>query len=452
MLSPSRCKIDYVSISFAPTLLRRLTELAKMRAVLKSPLNAIDWRVEARQLAAYLEPLLQPDEFVLDGSLAQLHNAGFILNSEIDEEDFDNPALSAEENASRRRASTFHGCFADWIASFGVQWLDALCQAEIEFFLHVLNEKVSPQFLRWTFSPKAGGMFGYKNSGTLLCDGMPAGVVAWGAANHGCLISFSGAGCAALDFKQLHQMLAPLGQSVAAPLGNSNFRAATFGAKITRLDIALDDYSGELFTPYSMREAACDGAFVGNGKPPVYRWCESGCMLPSKDAKAVGRKFTLEPSGGVTFYVGSRESGKLFRCYEKGKQMKSEENPNWVRAEMELHSHQRKIDFDALINPDPYFAGCYEILAEIMVDVPPITIPTFKNDYTILASVAIENGKRQIGRLINFMFHYMGMSSDDIVKQLTADVETEDIPHRLEKPLPQDLFDEAITMNLGPIG
>ena len=451
MLSPSKCKIDYVSISFAPSLLRRLTELAKMRATLKSELKAIDWRVEARQLAAYLEPLLQPEEFVLDGSLASLHDAGFILNSMTDKQDFDDPALSAEENAARRRASTFHGCYADWIASFGVQWLDALCQAEIEFFLHVLNEHVSPQFLRWTFSPKAGGMFGYKNSGTLLCDGMPAGVVAWGAANHGCLISFSGSGCAALDFKKLHKMLAPLGQDAPSSLAGGDFRAATFGAKITRLDIALDDYTGELFTPYTMREAACDGAFVGNGKPPVYRWCESGCMLPAKDAKAVGRKYTLEPTNGVTFYVGSRESGKLFRCYEKGKQMKSEANPNWVRAEVELHSHQRQINFDALINPDPYFAGSYGILAQIMADVKPITIPTFKNDYRILASVAIENGRRQIGRLINFMSNYMNMTAQEVIEQLTSDVDFEDIPHRLQKPIPQDIFDDY-QLHTEPIG
>lgn len=437
MSNLSRCKIDYLTISFAPSLLRRLTELAKMRAVLKAPsLSAIDWRVEARQLAAYIEPLLQPDEFVLDGSQAAKHDAGFVINSVEDD-----PQLSAEENYERRRACTFHGCYADWIASFGVQWLDALCKAEIEFFLHVLNEHVSPTFLRWTYAPKLGGMFGYKNSGTLLCDGMPAGVVAWGASNHGCLISFSGSGCAALDMKKLHSMLAPLGQSVPDPLRCSDARSVTFGAKITRLDIALDDYTGKLFTPYTMREAACDGAFVGNGKPPVYRWCESGCMLPAKDAKALGRKYTLEPSNGVTFYVGSRESGKLFRCYEKGKQMQSTDNPDWVRAEVELHSHQREIKFDALINPDPYFAGCYEILAEVMVGVPPISIPTFKNDYKILAEVAIDNGKRQVARLVNFMRHYMGMDPQEIVSRLIADVDLEDIPHRLEKPMPQDIFD-----------
>ena len=48
------------------------------------------------------------------------------------------------------------------------------------------------------------------------------GVLAWGAANGGCLVSFTGEGCQGLDFAKLHAIV------VNVP-----------GFKITRVDIAL---------------------------------------------------------------------------------------------------------------------------------------------------------------------------------------------------------------------
>ena len=48
---------------------------------------------------------------------------------------------------------------------------------------------------------------GYANSADLLCDGLPCGLIGWGAANHGCMVSFSGVGCAALDMPALHSVI-----------------------------------------------------------------------------------------------------------------------------------------------------------------------------------------------------------------------------------------------------
>jgi phage replication initiation protein len=75
----------------------------------------------------------------------------------------------------------------------------------------------------------------------------------------------------------------------------------------------------------------------------------------------------LFPDGsGLSFYVGSRTSGKLLRVYEKGKQLggaASELFPDWVRSELELHNEGRVIPLGILINPGPYLAGAYPALA-----------------------------------------------------------------------------------------
>lgn len=57
------------------------------------------------------------------------------------------------------------------------------------------------------------------------------GLIGWGAANHGCMVSFSGVGCAALDFQALHDVISHVP-----------------GVRITRVDLALDDYDGEHIT------------------------------------------------------------------------------------------------------------------------------------------------------------------------------------------------------------
>jgi len=59
-----------------------------------------------------------------------------------------------------------------------------------------------------------------------------------------------------------------------------------------------------------------------------------------------------------TFQVGKRESGKLFRGYEKGHHFAMMES-KWLRAEVELRNVNRVIPWDAIVSCAEYFAGAY---------------------------------------------------------------------------------------------
>ncbi len=163
----------------------------------------------------------------------------------------------------------------------------------------------------------------------------------------------------------------------------------------------------------------------------------------------MAKRFGLIASSGCSFYVGSRANGKCARIYEKGKQMESADYPNWVRAEGELHSKDRIIPLDVLINPDPYFAGMYpqfsKWLAEIVQEeIEPVRITTFKNKFKTCRDNAVMNMSRMAGRLVNWMKSVEGLTDASIVRQLTAHLSPDDIPARLLMPLPPELDDLPI--------
>ncbi len=116
------------------------------------------------------------------------------------------------------------------------------------------------------------------------------------------------------------------------------------GAKITRLDLANDNFNSKtsLDDYLSMYHA---GLFINRGRAP--------------NIEQAGN--WVKPNGkGRTLYIGNRKSGKLLRIYEKGLQLANgfhEKFPNWVRVELELKADDRVIPFDALLRPGQYLAG-----------------------------------------------------------------------------------------------
>jgi phage replication initiation protein len=128
-------------------------------------------------------------------------------------------------------------------------------------------------------------------------------------------------------------------------------------AKITRIDLARDFFAGQYGYPEA-KQAYLDDEFSYRGRKPSTNF--------------IGDNINLV---GTTFYVGKRESGKLFRGYDKGHQYKLMDD-NWWRAEVELRSNNRVIPLEALIRPAAYFAGAYGFCARILEDVQPQTIPT----------------------------------------------------------------------------
>ncbi len=128
-------------------------------------------------------------------------------------------------------------------------------------------------------------------------------------------------------------------------------------ATITRIDLARDFFQGE-FGYRDAEQAFRDGEFdYRSRRPSVYQHGD------------------FETGHSRTFQVGKRESGKLFRGYEKGHQFKLMDDP-WWRAEIEFRNHNRILRLEMLIRPASFFAGAYGFCARILQDVEPQAIPT----------------------------------------------------------------------------
>lgn len=119
----------------------------------------------------------------------------------------------------------------------------------------------------------------------------------------------------------------------------------SIGARITRVDLAHDDMEAKAVSIAMARAWHDAGEFTTNGRPPDAHLHDD-----------------LGSGKGKTLYIGSRESGKLLRIYEKGRQLGDPSSP-WVRAELELRGKSRLIPWDVLTSPATYLAGGYPCLA-----------------------------------------------------------------------------------------
>lgn len=413
--------IDYVSFSGSPELLERCKDMAKHRFEFSQGPNTF----QSQNTAAITQREQAQISYFAENLASVL---GCVESEDFANRDLYFSALDRElVNADIQIAEdkNFDECYQSLIANIGIDMLDVLCHGEIESFLDVLNNEITFYGNTWTIE-RRGGFSGYRYSAKLLCNGTQAGLVAWGAQNFGYYVSFSGSGCSAIDMTVLHKALQQMP-----------------GAKLTRVDVALDDLEGETTVPY-LREQYEDGAFITRGAPPKYCYIESGALVPKEDQK----KYGVTPSGGRTFYVGNRQNGKLFRGYEKGKQMQSEEYPNWVRLEIQLGNKSRVIPFDILIDSDPYFAGAYPALASVLDSVEPKRISISRVIAHASLDRYLETARKQYGKFINFM-NLIYQDSDYVIKSLTQGLDTLDIPDRLNLPVCRDANQKSGVIQYG---
>lgn len=120
-----------------------------------------------------------------------------------------------------------------------------------------------------------------------------------------------------------------------------------YGVRITRVDLAHDDFSGECVNIAQARAWLDDGQFTTGGRTPSARLIDD-----------------LGSNKGKTLYVGQRQNGKLCRVYEKGKQLGDPES-RWCRVEIELRGKSREIPHDVLVRAGDYLAGAYPCLAHL---------------------------------------------------------------------------------------
>lgn len=123
----------------------------------------------------------------------------------------------------------------------------------------------------------------------------------------------------------------------------------TLQARITRCDVAYDDYDGKLIDVHALREMARAGeGFSTGGRPPKSRFLDD------------------HGSGeGCTLYVGGKGHKELC-VYEKGRQLGDETSP-WTRAEVRFYAkHVEEVPFDVLLRPLDFLRGAYPVLERIL--------------------------------------------------------------------------------------
>ena len=170
------------------------------------------------------------------------------------------------------------------------------------------------------------GFLGYRFSSDLYgpeCE-QPCGKIAFGGNADTLLISLSGAGT---PFIGSHAQC-------VYDLGNHD-------AKITRIDIAHDDFIGELPDVHAFAALARSGFFNGaNGQVASRRFIDD-----------------LGTGAGSSLYIG-KKGDKELNLYEKGKEQGDPLSP-WLRFEGRLWAKNRRIPLDAITNGREYLIGAY---------------------------------------------------------------------------------------------
>lgn len=172
-----------------------------------------------------------------------------------------------------------------------------------------------------------------------------------------------------------------------------------FDIKITRCDIAYDDYDG-LHPVSEAREIYESGGFNAGGRRPSARYIDSY-------------------GSGDTFYVGKRQNGKMLRVYEKGKQL-GDRDSSWVRWELQLGCKDRVIPYEVLLTPLAFLRGAYPVALSWLVDVVARVIKTVKRKAGIIFDKAILFARRQAGRVIRYCRDILGMADESIIDELIA--------------------------------
>lgn len=158
-------------------------------------------------------------------------------------------------------------------------------------------------------------------------------------------------------------------------------------ARLTRVDVAYDDYEGRSVNIDLASEwAKSDGFASGGNRPSVScagNWIEGN---------------------NRTLYVGSlkHQNGKLIRVYEKGQQLKDSKNPRWVRAEVQFTRKDREIPFEILVAPQYYIAGAapaFSFMATVQA-----RIKTLSRAVARTVEQVLERAKQAAGRALTLAY------------------------------------------------
>jgi len=231
---------------------------------------------------------------------------------------------------------------------------------------------------------RRAGMLGFESSADIVSPhGDPIGRLAWGGAHTGgrFFVSLTGDGCARVaDWIEVVRLL------------------EVVDARITRLDLAADYPGGEVSVDDALA-AFREGSFASGGKPPSARLVDD-----------------LGSGAGRTLYVGSRQSSKLCRIYEKGRQLGQPTSP-WVRVEVEFKNRCFTIPYHALLAADDFLAGAYPILRE-WIGAVGVPLHAIRRSASAVVEKAVHVGRQHVGGVVAYLRRTLGWSASRVVQHL----------------------------------
>lgn len=234
------------------------------------------------------------------------------------------------------------------------------------------------------------------------------------------------------------------------------------GAKLTRVDIALDVYDHSTFSVEdAMRAYEAEEHFYATTPTPERRACDIQKNRYSAMREAIKawkhlkapvmpctRTFESRRGGdddrvARTFYIGKLDGPKMVRVYDKGLQIigkftadqmeayrkdgvitssavpSGADLEQWTRVELVLRDRgKQELDAGILLDTDGYFAGGYPMLAkllEVADGVRPSYIPREEEcDHARM----IEAHRDSYGGHVYFMSEVLGWSAEDIVRRI----------------------------------
>lgn len=238
----------------------------------------------------------------------------------------------------RQDGQNMAGAIVDWVSitvrpqGAEAEWL----RQDPDTYCAHLVASLFPKSNLFTSEHEARGRFGYTHTCKINAGRTSGGFVAFGGNNGTVSVTLSGVGCKAVHCWYL--TAAGLQRREDAP-------------RITRVDLAYDDYEAKHIKKWEWFEMACRHEIRAGNGPAI-----------KKDPEVSG------PFGPkMTWYVGQKGVKELC-VYNKGVEQGDPESP-WLRAEVRIWSKDRVIPFEVLTKPLSYIRGAYNILRDLPGDV-----------------------------------------------------------------------------------
>lgn len=242
---------------------------------------------------------------------------------------------------------------------------------------HVALFLVSFLCLGLTVNPGRGGFRHFYDHHFKLHtpDGDPCGLIAFGGDRQRwtIMLQVTGSGCAHVG-----------------AWATVRDRLAVLRARLTRVDVAHDDYEGAHTVADAIKWHE-QGLFTTNGRPPALQ--------------VVG----WDDGSGKSVYIGKNTGNQQLVVYEKGREQGARDGDpsvNWVRWEARFGSSYRDIPLDVLTDPVGYLVGHYPPL-RYWIDSVCSRMRTSKERAVSNLAHSVRWARRQYGSLIHLLSEHL---------------------------------------------